>query len=85
MKLWTRFRVRIACGSCDHPITPGDPVLEFHLTERAVLRRCTHCAGEPVPDDLAPLAPLPEKPRVLAVPAGDDLLPIDWKLRGAGE
>jgi hypothetical protein len=59
MKTWTHATISEPCGRCGRAIAEGQPELRYQFTEvHRALIRCVACAGERVPDDLAPPRPL---------------------------
>lgn len=84
---WTRATEGTYCGYCrDKRIAVGDPVFEIGL---ARLKRCTACAGVPVPADL-PALPVRNVVAITPTPKptrgfrGVGTLVNDWKTRQSG-
>lgn len=88
MRTWKRnpLKETICGGPCRTPMRKGDPMLEIRIDGlKATMRRCAACAGEPVPEDLPPLAePVPITPMV-PIPNHVNALPFDYRMAAAGE
>jgi hypothetical protein len=87
MKTWLRALLATKCGGCGAPIEAGTPMQVWiwpGLRRRKV--RCPACADEAPPVDLPLLStteyvtPTP----LLNLRLMADMLPLDWKTRGAG-
>lgn len=95
MTRWDRATHPRLCGRCGKEVHRGAPVFfigisgtygqpEGQATKSVLKMRCAACAGEPVPDDLAPLDESPAPTRFVKLPSGPGALPFDFKSAAAG-
>lgn len=91
MRTWTRNPIPdgLCGGPCGGAMRKGAPMLEIRVpnstrTKDLVLRRCEHCADEPVPADLPPLAERVPFVPMAHIPTTPESLPFDFKSAQAG-
>jgi len=74
------------CGRCGRVLELGAPVLVFTIGKIEKVRgECCEGAAPPDLPELVPLAPVPLTPFMSIRTIGNDVLPLDWRRRQAGD